>query len=127
VIADGNCEGITSMEDGFEIIAGSPHNLAVNMINPANSRPRGIVIMNIEFTNSGNTDVVSPILEMNSFVGAPLSFTVEGLSEGNTSLLIPLIEPNGPQNKLRPGFSGTIVVYSRATAGLGFSLTLPSY
>lgn len=119
-------EVTSTLVNGFEVVMGSSPNLQVNVIQPANTRSNSIVSMSIEFTNAGNMDILTTSLFINSFVGAPLSFTVTGLSAMLAELEIIMSEPNGPPGLLRPGVSGTIVVYSKSTAGLGFSLTLPN-
>lgn len=119
-------EATAILEDGFEVVAGSSPNLQVNVVQPANTRANSIVSMSIEFTNAGNVDLLSPTVVLNSLAGTPLSFTVSGLANLITELEIILSESNGPPGILRPGVSGSIVIYSKSSAGLGFSLTLPN-
>ncbi len=127
VMATKLCEGYTVLEDGFLVVEGGPPDLEVNMYYPSSARPQGIVTITIEFKNNGNTDLVAPEAILRSVALAPLSFTVQGIAAGLTELQIPFTEPNGPANILRPGMSGTIIVYAKATQGLVFILELPTY
>ncbi len=119
-----DAETIAILTDGFEIVAGLPADLQLNVIQPSNSRTNSVVSMSIEFTNGGNVDLTTNTIIITSLAGAPLSLTVNGLSDMLTELPILLSEPNGPPGILRPGFSGSIVFYSRSTSGLGFMIKL---
>ncbi|HRY31771.1 MAG TPA: CARDB domain-containing protein [Bacteroidales bacterium] len=127
VVADKFCDGMALLEDAFTIASGTIPDLQVNLYYPSAARPAGIVSILIEYANAGNIDLVAPEVEFKSVVSAPVSLTVSGLSQGLTSLLLPLREHNGPADVLRPGMGGTITVYSKASAGLAFTLLLPNY
>ena len=114
----------TSLSNGFEVVAGTPADLQINFNQPANVRPNQVITLSIEFTNTGNVNLIPPVLTLSSFSCTPLSFDVAGLSNLDTEIEIILWEPGGPPGVLRPGFSGSIVVFSKATSGLGFNLSI---
>jgi len=126
VVAEKTSGEITTLVDGFEIEAGVPTDLQVNVIQPANSRTNSVVSISIEYSNAGNIDIVSNTIEFTSLVGAPVSLTVAGLADMLTQLQLQLTETNGPPGIIRPGYSGSITIYSKSTAGLGFILTIPN-
>ena len=105
---------------------GTNPGLQVNMRYPSSSIRGGIVTIIVEYANSGNIDIESPVLEMKSLSMSPISFTVDGLNN-NTALHLPCIEQNGPGNILRPGARGSIVVYAKEMGGLGFTILLPDF
>ncbi|MCX6270150.1 MAG: hypothetical protein NTU44_02840 [Bacteroidetes bacterium] len=127
VMAGKFCQGYAVLENGFSIVDGGIPDLQVVVYQPSSVRPLGIATIVIEFTNNGNTDLVAPNGELTSVANAPLSFTVTGLNQNLTSLVIPFREPGGPPDILRPGMSGTITVYARASSGLAIMMKLPNY
>lgn len=127
VMATKLCEGYTTLVQGFTIVEGSTPDLQVNYYYPSGARPQGIISIQIEYTNAGNCDLLAPEIELISLAGAPVSLTVTGLSQGEASLYLQLNETGGPPGILRPGMSGTIIVYAKATKGMGFYLKLPNY
>lgn len=114
---------VAMLEEGFEVGLGGTEDLQVNVSRPSSSRPGRVFSMTVEYTNSGTCDIVNPVLILKSIAGAPISFTASGLSAGDTQLILDLQELNGPPNILRPGASGSIVVYSKSTTGLGYILS----
>ena len=116
-----------TLENGFTVVSGLPADLQVNVIRPSNSRPNRTIVMRIEYTNAGNIDLTDPVLQMNSNGGAPIAFTLEGLNDGILTLMLELEELGGIQGLLRPGASGSITVYARASSGLGFNLLIPNF
>jgi hypothetical protein len=115
----------TSLKNGFEVVDGVPVDIDLNVTRPANARTNRIVSFSVEFTNKGNTDVVGADLLLISNGTTPIALTVDGLSDNKTSLNIPLQENEGIPNRLRPGASGSVKVYSKASNTLGFSIVLP--
>jgi len=116
---------IASLKKGFEVVDGVPVDIDLNVTRPANARTNRIVSFSVEFTNKGNTDVVGGELLLISNGTTPIALTVDGLSNNKTSLKIPLQENEGIGNRLRPGASGSVKVYSKASNTLGFSIVLP--
>lgn len=107
----------------FTVIQGADGMLGINVLTPANSRPGRISAFTIEFGNTGNVDLVAPVIKVESLAGAPIAYDPSGLAALNTVMLIPLSLPGEPPNILRPGVSGSIVIYTKSTHGLGFLIT----
>ncbi|HRZ48373.1 MAG TPA: CARDB domain-containing protein [Bacteroidales bacterium] len=107
----------------FRVIQGADGMLGINVLTPANSRPGRISAFTIEFGNTGNVDLVAPVIKLESLAGAPIAYDPAGLAANNTVMLIPLSLPGEPPNILRPGVSGSIMIYTKSTAGLGFLIT----
>jgi len=115
------------LENSFHITGGQAPNLMVNVYQPSAMATNGVSTLQIEFTNAGNTDLVAPDCEFLSLKDAPVSLTYQGLSIAQTSMILQLREPGGPPDILRPGMSGTITVYIKASKALVFTLKLPNY
>ena len=115
----------TALTEGFEIVPGQSPQLSANIVQPGNLRTNRNGSFTVEFANAGNTDIENVEILLNSIVGAPVSLTVEGLTEGLTSLTLPLTLPVGPVGILPPGAAGSIIIYTKSSAGLGFILILP--
>jgi hypothetical protein len=111
--------------DGFSIVRGVPSDLEINVSRPANVRTQAIVSMTVEWSNNGNTDIDIPTLVLKSLASAPIGLTIPEIDAKKTQLEFELREYNGPQYVLRPGSSGSVLVYSKSTAGLGFLIKLP--
>jgi subtilase family serine protease len=122
VVAE-NSEGDTAvLRDGFTIEAGNANGLQTNVVAPPSTRPSGTIILRVQFTNTGNTDIINPVLKLTSLGGAPIAFEPSELANNAKVLTLKLKELNGPSGILRPGASGTIIVYAKATTALGFML-----
>ena len=119
-----NASGDTArLEESYRIMDGESAQLGISILHAANTRPNRISAFTIEFGNLGNTDIISPVIRVESLGGAPISLDTDGLSQNITELLIPLSIPGEPANILRPGVSGSIVVYTKSTTGLGILVT----
>ncbi|HRY31690.1 MAG TPA: CARDB domain-containing protein [Bacteroidales bacterium] len=127
VVGDKQCGGLALLKDGFRVVQGLFPSLDVNVYQPPNARPNGIVPIIIEYANSGTANLDLPNLILKSVAGAPVSFNLAGLEQGIHNLLIELRETGGPPNILRPGVSGSVTVFSKASSGLGFSIQIPKY
>ena len=114
-----------TLDDGFTIVPGSDSKLATNLIYPPNSRVNNIVPVTVEYQNTGDTDLLNPVVRLNSLSGAPVAFSPDDLVLGLTELEIPLSESNAPPGLLRPGAAGNVTVYAKATAALEFLILLP--
>lgn len=122
VVATNSGGNSATFNKGFEIVGGTAVNLVTNVVTPPSTRPSTVISLTVEYTNSGNTDLVNPILKLSSLGGAPIGFNVADLTNNTKDLTLALQELNGPDNILRPGASGTIIVYSKAVTALGFLL-----
>jgi hypothetical protein len=119
-----NSSGDTARVDqGFRVLQGEESTLGINLLHPANSRPNRISAFTIEFGNLGNVDLVSPVIKVESLAGAPIAYDPGGLSANQTTMIIPLSIPGEPPGILRPGVSGSIVIYTKSVSGLGFLVT----
>ncbi len=127
VVANKFCDGMAILGNAFHIESGQAANLVVNVLQPAAMATNGVNILQVEFTNAGNTDLIAPDCELLSLKNAPVSLTYQGLQAGLTSLILQMREPGGPPDILRPGMSGTIIVYIKASQALVFTLKLPNY
>ena len=132
------------LDDGFEVVAGSAGStggpfgpggfscsignigadglLELNIQRPASTRPNRIISFTIQFTNDGNVDIPCPQRFFVSIDGAPVGFSVSELDEGKEDLLLLFEEINGPPGILRPGATGSVIIYTKAIANLRFGL-----
>lgn len=121
------CEGTLEIPNAFEVKSGTPNYLSINVVHPANARANKVTSFTIEYANLGNTDLIAPSIDIVSQAGAPIALDASGLSSNSTQLHIPLQIPGEPYNVLRPGVTGSIIIYTRTTAGLGFTISIPTY
>ena len=112
----------TALNNAFQIESGGSPLLLTNFTAPANTRPRQIVALQVDFSNGGNLDLLNPSVILSSLGGAPIAWTIQGLDEQKTELELFFAEKSGPPGILRPGSSGSVIVYARADAALFFTL-----
>ncbi|MBO9566091.1 MAG: hypothetical protein J7621_25170 [Niastella sp.] len=112
----------TALEQGFTIVAGAATQLTTNVISPPNTRPSNVLSIQVEFANTGNTDIINPVVRLTSLGGAPIALKPADLVNAGKELTLTLQEPGGPAGRLRPGAKGTVIVYAKATTVLGFML-----
>jgi hypothetical protein len=115
-----------SLNRGLKVTTTSAANIEINVTRPSNSRTNVANSFKIDFSNSGNVDLVNGELLIISNGGAPISLTPGGLSENKTSLNILLEEDSGPSGVLRPKGTGSVIIYTNSTTALGFSILLPN-
>jgi subtilase family serine protease len=123
VVAVSSKGDTAKLPESFRVIQGADGMLGINVLTPANSRPDRISAFTIEFGNTGNVDLIAPVIKVESLAGAPIAYDPSGLAAQNTVMLIPLSLPGEPANILRPGVSGNIVIFTKSTHGLGFLIT----
>lgn len=116
------CDGIAELPHSFRIENGESTALSTNLLFPNSPRPNRMIIISLEFGNLGNTDIVSPVVVLQSIGGCPISLTPEGLAAEATSIRIPLSLEDDAQGILRPGASGAIQVYCYTSGSLLFSI-----
>lgn len=114
----------TELLKGFEIVAGIPDNLYVNILHPEAARPNRNVQLLIEYENGGNTDILNPSAMLRSLAGAPIGLSQQELEQALTELDLALLEEGGPEDRLRPGVGGRILIFTKSTNILGFILDL---
>jgi hypothetical protein len=105
---------------GFKVINGIPGELNVDFINPASTRSNANLTIEVLFNNSGNTDLVNKKIVVSSSTGAPLALNPNDLSKNKSSVEIIVQEEGGPPNRLRPGGNGSVLIYTKSSAALGF-------
>jgi hypothetical protein len=127
VMAHNFCVGITSLANGFEIISGDKGRLGIDIVTPTVSRPHRVTSFTIEYANVGHTDIYNPTLIVISHTGAPIALSSDELSLGLTEIEIPLQVPGEPPGILRPGVTGTVVVYTYTSAGIGLTIVSPNF
>jgi|GEM_PF-1028558 len=124
VVADNFCVDRDTLFQAFEVINGLAAELGLHVIPPPNVRANRVTSFMIEYTNLGNVDMISPQIKVKSEGGAPIALTMEALPQNQQELIIPLVEKNGPPGIIRPGFIGTLIVYTKSTGPLGFTIVM---
>ncbi len=109
----------------FKVVPGIPADLHINVRKPSGARTNRVVAMIVEITNNGNTDISNKELTLNSPIGAPVSFDVEGLDDDLDVLILQVEEENGPPGILRAGGSTSMVIYTYTSSALGFNIIIP--
>lgn len=122
VVAEHENGDTTALEQSFTVVAGSAAQLTTNVISPPNTRPSNVLSIQVEFANTGNTDIINPVVRLTSLGGAPIALKPADLANAAKELTLTLQEVGGPAGRLRPGAKGTIIVYAKATTVLGFML-----
>ncbi len=113
--------------DKFEVVEGTPLDLQFSMQHPSLVRSFEVFKYKIDFKNNGNIDIVSKEMILTSYERAPIGYGVEDLHKDIRQIIIQLTETNGPDNILRPGASGTAIIYTSAImdALMCFGLEFP--
>jgi subtilase family serine protease len=124
MIADNYCMNHDTLFQSFEITNSIKPELGLATITPPNVRANRITSFTIEYTNLGNTNLIDPVIVVKSEGGAPIGLAVEDLVNNQQQLTLHLKEDNGPPGILRPGYLGTIVIYTRSTGPLGFTILI---
>ncbi|MEO1258443.1 MAG: CARDB domain-containing protein [Bacteroidota bacterium] len=112
----------TELVDGFVIEQGLPPDLQFSFSHPPNTRTESIVEMKVEYKNNGNTDLIDPVILLNSIAGTPVAYTIEALEDQLVELTLELQEEGAPTGILRPNGVGVIHVFSKAVTALGITL-----
>jgi hypothetical protein len=122
VVAVNDAGDSTALAGGFKVVAGTASGLETNVVTPPNTRPSNVLSLQVQFANTGNTDIINPVLSLTSLGGAPIALKPAELEGAGKELKLKLQEVDGPAGRLRPGAKGTIIVYAKATTVLGFML-----
>ncbi len=121
VIAQKANNEITILENAFEIVEGESGKLIVITDFPR-FMPGITINFKIMYENQGNTDILNPFAVLKSLNGMPISFTKSDLRKDETELQLHFTELKGPPNVLRPGAKGSIIIFTEAELGIGFSI-----
>ena len=116
------CEGEAMLTDVFHVTEESPDGLLYHMVFPTSPRVNRTISMMLEFGNTGNVDIVAPVLEVQSVGGTYIALTPEGLADHATTLLLPLTIEGEPEGLLRPGTYGTVTIYGYTAGSLVFAI-----
>jgi hypothetical protein len=112
----------TSLVDGFQVVPGDIGDLNVSVFRPGNTRTGNNIALKVIFTNTGNVDLVNQRVIVTSTSGAPIGFTIDDLAKDVYSLEVLVQEDAGPAGRLRPGASGSVEIFSKASGALGFTI-----
>ncbi len=108
VIAN-NSGAITTLADSLHVITGTPGELKINITSPRYIRPIfGGVHATLTYENTGDTDLVAPLLTVTGD-GAKMHLRgTEGYTVGSIELLA--INPDGLAGILAPGAKGEFII-----------------
>jgi hypothetical protein len=109
-------EGVSRTLNGaFDIVTGARGNLRTRILAPENVRTGRSFTAWIEYRNEGHTDLLSPIVLVESPSGSKVKLFPED-EFVNPSIPFLAIGMDGPAGILRPGASGRVPVYVLAEA-----------
>jgi hypothetical protein len=126
LVAKNGSNKVSRLPDSFTISEGGKANLVTNIIAPAAVRPDRITPITIQFTNTGNIDLPTPLAVLTSDTQAPIALKREDIFN-QTSLELLLQAENSPFGVLAPGSTGSITFYAnplRSLNSLQFSLSV---
>ncbi|MCX6270606.1 MAG: cohesin domain-containing protein [Bacteroidetes bacterium] len=107
---------VTRFENAFEIVEGTISNIRAALLHPASARPNRVVGIRVDYTNTGNVDVVDLESIFTSLSGAPVGYTTTELDSSQYILKIPFNGSNSPPGSLPPGSSGSAKIFTRTTS-----------
>ena len=122
--------GSAQLASAFEIVTGSPATLSAHITAPSRIRLGRDYAVIVEYTNTGNADLLAPIMRLQNAGTSPLSFTHD--FSGDFSFLdLVGVSSHGPAGILPPGGQGRIELFAHSTGpGNGtdsFRLTVGNY
>jgi RHS repeat-associated protein len=111
----------TTEYDALTVVAGGAAEFTANLVVPAIGRPGRPMDVRIDYANTGNVDLPSPLLTIESvedaawWIAKPLTGVIapppEWISGSTVSALA--VSSDGPATILRPGQSGSVTVKAR--------------
>src|SRR5262249_20589237 len=99
----------TTLDQAFTVEAGASNPVQLQLIPPASlrfGRPGSVLVL---YTNTGNTDVVAPLLELDSGGLALMKLPAQSDYAG-TSVQFLALSGDGPAGILRPGEHGMVAI-----------------
>lgn len=114
---------IDTIGDGVTGTCSSDGRLETSVDSPSTIPSGTVGTFQIQYKNTSNVDMDVPLFQVISRGGAPIALSEERLERGATSLHVLLQGSDGQMDKLPAGVSGSILVYTKATAVLDFALT----
>lgn len=121
VVEDGN--NVASLDNSFSVTDGPLGELRINIRGPENvggtARRDPVFTFQVEYENVGDTDVISPILEIN-MAGAEIQTPgLDGIFRNDQQILAVNREGDGPAGVLAPGASNTLTFVARVGGAAG--------
>lgn len=121
VVEDGN--NVASLDDSFNVTDGPVGELRVNIRGPeavgGTARRDPVFTFQVEYENVGDTDVISPILEIN-MAGAEIQTPgQDGVFRNDQQILAVNREGDGPAGILAPGASNTLTFIAKVGGSVG--------
>ncbi len=114
VITDPGVASFTDF-DALTVDAGGAATFVTNLVVPGQARPNRTIEVRVEYSNTGNVDLASPLLTLESSEGA--AWRLPGAAEDDwiegTTVSFLAIGSDGPASVLRPGQSESIVLTAR--------------
>ncbi|MGB0521697.1 MAG: CARDB domain-containing protein [Flammeovirgaceae bacterium] len=107
------------MFGGFRVTLSTPEQIGVELDYPSavrGGRGSRLVTIYVQYKNIGNVDV--PLSDANRLLigqNVPVASTPEGLRMKLRAVTLEFMEAQGPESLLRPGASGTIIVYTTSS------------
>lgn len=98
----------------FQVIEGVPGQLSARLIAPSAVRVGRNLEFLIEYSNTGDSDLLAPVLRVSSTDALPIRLTPD--ASGATSAQVIAVNPQGPAGILPPGQSGRVTLYGYAAA-----------
>lgn len=97
--------GTVQLDNAVTIENGSPGQLADSITGPSAVRPGRTNRMQINYGNSGQSDVASPLLILSTPTSTP--FRQQGGTFDDDTIALIALSPDGPVNVLRPGMAAS--------------------
>ena len=118
VVTDPGAASMTKF-DALTVQAGGSANLTTNLIVPGTARPSREIQVTVEYANTGNIDLASPLMTIESVENTPWLFVCRSLVGTTTvqsqwivssSVSFLAISLDGPASILRPGESVSLTI-----------------
>ena len=93
--------------------------LQLGVNSPSNVRQGDNFTMSLLYGNSGNTDILAPTKILISEGGLPIALSAGQVQDNSLDMILEFVELNGPPGILRPGATGSFLIYTKgALVGL---------
>jgi len=111
-------------EDAFTVLAGGTLELQARLVAPSLTRPGRTVRVEIEYTNTGSVDMVSPLFSVESTTQLNWRFPQSSIPGGDAwresgRVTVLGLSSDGPPTILRPGVSSTFTLEARTPSSQG--------
>jgi hypothetical protein len=109
-------DGDTTLDDGFEVVAGGGPVLSTRLLLPAAARFGRVFPFQLEVTNSGNADLPAPVLLVRSPNGTPLSLSPDVTAGSASQVQFMVLSQRGRPTVLPPGERVMVTFYGLVTS-----------